>query len=178
MTQSHRAKGATRRRPVPRRGDLTPIRTLRPNALAIFATLCAAAGVLANCSPVTFEIPAQPVPPANYGQIVAMALKPYPDFVGYANFEISAPRWVHTETGWNWLSCLRFQDHGRRRIYSFFINNGVVVDARYDTITDRCGAQQYQPFDRISGMIGAPMEQAPQPGYVGLPTLQPQQPIY
>ena len=60
----------------------------------------------------------------------------------------------------------------------FFINNSTVVNARYDIITDHCGAQQYAPFDRITGAIGLLPIQPQQPGYFGPPALQPQQPIY
>jgi len=161
-----------------RLGHRALIRNLHRNAFAVLAALFATAAALACCSPMSFEIPTEPAPPANYGQLVATALKPYPDFAAYGNFELSSPRWVHAETGWNWLSCLRFEDHGHRRIYSFFINNSTVVNARYDIITDHCGAQQYAPFDRITGAVGLLPIQPQQPGYFGPPALQPQQPIY
>jgi hypothetical protein len=150
------------------------------------------ADVLAGCSAVLLEAPAEPAAPTNYGFLVATTLRPFPDFATYSNFEIAAPRWVHADTGWNWLTCVRFQDHGRRKLYSVFIRNGAVTDSRFDILTDHCAAQQYMPFDRVTGAIGVPLSQTPQPQiYYGLPptqpppptpsmqpTLQPQQPIY
>jgi hypothetical protein len=72
----------------------------------------------------------------------------------YRAFEISAPRWVHASTGWNWLVCMRYMDGDHRRTYSFFIRDSGIVDARYDVVTDNCAQQQYVPFDVNSGIIG------------------------
>ena len=76
-------------------------------------------------------------PPPNYGVLVANTLKGFKDFSSYGNFQISGLRWVHVATGWNWLVCVRYVDHGQRRTYSFFIKDNVVVNGRYDVRTDR-----------------------------------------
>ncbi len=119
------------------------------------AVLSAAVLGIANCSVMPPDDSAQPAMPANYGALVSTALKPYKAFAGYSNFEISGLRWLHVETGWNWLVCLRYDDSGRRRTFSVFIKNGAVVNARYDVLTDRCGDQQYVPFNPATGAIGA-----------------------
>ena len=66
------------------------------------------------------------------------------------SFEISDPRWVHTAIGWNWLACVRFQDHGQRRSYAFFFNKDEIVDQRYAVQIDACGTQTYSPFNLLS----------------------------
>jgi len=127
-------------------------------------TLIAAAALLAHCSVVPLEDATEPAMPANYGAIIAKSLRTYPAFVGYTNFEISGLRWVHAETGWNWLACMRYDDRGRRRTYVFLINNNILVNARYDILTDLCDRQQYVPFDTYNGTIGVstmPLQQQP-----------------
>jgi hypothetical protein len=123
------------------------------------------ATLLAACSALPPQSAAEPAMPSNYGVLVANALKPYQDFGRYSNFEISGLRWVHAETGWNWLACLRYDDNGHRRIYSLFFAGGAVVNARYDIVTDRCGVQQYLPFDLATGTIGTPSVPVQQPIY-------------
>jgi hypothetical protein len=120
------------------------------------AALLGATVILAQCAAVPPDDPAQPVPPADYGKIAADALKKFKDFSGYTDFQISAPRWVHAATGWSWLTCVRYNDRGRRVFYSFFIDNNAIVNARYDVRTDQCTAQQYVPLDVNSGTIGSP----------------------
>jgi hypothetical protein len=119
------------------------------------AALSAAALLLASCSALPPDDSTQPAMPSNYGALISAAVKPYKSFAGYGNFEISAPRWVHAETGWNWLVCLRYDDSGHRRTFSLFIENDKVVSARYDVITDRCGEQQYVPFNPATGALGS-----------------------
>ena len=132
---------------------------LRPSAL--FAALV----VLADCSAVTLLDSAQPAAPPPYGKLVSDALKKFKDYATYSNFEISDARWVHATTGWNWLLCVRYNDGGHERYYSFFIDNNAVVNQRYDIVTDQCAVQQYVPFDATTGTIGSPTPLRQQPIY-------------
>ena len=129
------------------------------------AALLAAAFVLAQCSSALPEDVTQPAPPPNYGALIAKALKDFKNLANYSNFQISSPRWVHAETGWNWLACLRYDDHGITRFYSFFIDGNSIVTQRYDVRTDRCPAQQYVPFDITTGTVGSPTQFTQQPIY-------------
>jgi hypothetical protein len=93
--------------------------------------------------------PATGVDPG-YVKIVATYMKnTFTGLLPYDAAEISQPRWVQSEKGWNWLACVHFQDNGRRRTYSIFFRNDV-VDARYAVLTDACGTQSYMPID-LSG---------------------------
>jgi hypothetical protein len=65
--------------------------------------------------------------------------------------EISTPRWVESEKGWTWLSCVHFIDHGRKRTYALFFNQTAVVDARYAVLIDGCSKQTYSPVDMSFG---------------------------
>jgi hypothetical protein len=126
------------------------------------AALLAACALLEQCSAVPVESAAAPPPPSNYGML-ANAVKGFKSFASYSDFEISAPRWVHAETGWNWLVCLRYEDHGQRRYYAVFFQGDSVVNSRYDVITDRCRAQQYVPIDLTTGTIKSPPPVPQQP---------------
>lgn len=121
--------------------------------------------MLAACSSVPADNPSEPPPPANYGRVVAGALKKFKDFQSYSNFQISGLRWVHAATGWSWLICVRYDEGGLARFYSFFLDGDTVANARYDVRTDRCPAQQYAPFDVTTGTIGAPTHAVQQPIY-------------
>lgn len=132
-----------------------------------FGALLASLALLVRCSAVPPQAVEQSAAPANYGMLVANALKGFNGYSRYSGFEISAPRWVLAATGWSWLICVRYSAGGYRRAYVFFINGGAIVNARYDNLSDRCGAQQYLPFDPATGAVTAP---AP-------PPIQ-QQPIY
>lgn len=127
--------------------------------------LLAAATLLAQCTVALPEDTAQPAPPVNYGALVAKSLKNFKNLTNYSNFQISAPRWVHAETGWNWLACLRYDDHGVTRFYAFFIDGDKIVNARYDVRTDACPAQQYVPYDITTGTVGMPTQFTQQPIY-------------
>jgi hypothetical protein len=148
----YRANSAAAQRPY-----LKPV--LRPAAL--FTALI----ILANCSAVPAEDAAEPTAPPNYGVLVSNTLKGFKDFPSYGNFEISGLRWVHVATGWNWLTCVRYDDHGHRRTYSFFIKDNVVVNGRYDTATDECPAQKYAPLDVTTGAIRSAAPEPRQPLY-------------
>jgi hypothetical protein len=144
-------------------------RKAAPVTTAMLLSACSAVPLTGNAT--------SPASPANYGALVGNALRSFNGYVAYSNFEISAPRWVHAATGWNWLTCVRYYDRGQRRTYVFFIDDGAVISARYDVLTDQCGAQQYLPFDAATGTITAA---APAP--VAQEPLSPmailQQPIY
>jgi hypothetical protein len=133
----------------------------RVRAAALFAALI----MLADCSAVPLFDSAQPAAPPQYGTIVSDALKKFTGYMSYSNFEISGPRWVHATTGYSWLVCVRYNDGGRQRFYSFFIDNNKVVNQRYDIVTDQCGPQPYVPFDATTGTIGSPTPVQQQPIY-------------
>jgi hypothetical protein len=144
----------------------TPWRRVLANSrMRRSAALLAAAITLANCSSVPVDDPTQPAPPPNYGATVANALKKFKDFSSYQNFQISGLRWVHAETGWSWLVCVRFDDRGLGRFYAFFLDSSGIVNARYDVRTDRCPAQQYLPFDVTTATVGVPTPAAQHPIY-------------
>lgn len=132
---------------------------------ALWGAALLAASVLTQCASLPPEDPPQPAPPANYGALVATALKGFKTFASYSNFQISPPRWVHAETGWSWLVCVRYDDQKLTQFYSFFIEDNSVVNARYDVRTDRCAAQQYVPFNITTGTMGSPAQFTRQPIY-------------
>jgi hypothetical protein len=92
-----------------------------------FAALLSAALVLAHCSAVPLANATQPPPPANYGALVAGTLRGIKGFAGYSDYQISGLRWAHTASGWNWLACVRFADHGRQHFYTLFLDAGGVI---------------------------------------------------
>jgi hypothetical protein len=60
------------------------------------------------------------------------------------------------------MTCVRYDDHGHQHTYVFFINkDGGVVNGRYATVPDQCGAQQYRSLDIATGTIGASNAQSP-----------------
>jgi hypothetical protein len=121
--------------------------------------------MLAGCSAVPLLDSAEPATPLAYGTLVSDALKKFKDYASYGNFEISAARWVHVSTGWNWLVCVRYNDGHQERFYSFFIDNNKIANQRYDIITDQCAQQQYVPFDATTGTVGSPTPVRQQPIY-------------
>lgn len=108
--------------------------------------------LLAQCSAVPADSVAAPALPPDYGLLAAKTVKGLASSTRYG-FEISPPRWVHGDSGWNWLVCLRYQDRGRARYYAIFFQDENVTESRYDVLTDRCGAQQYVPFDPATGTV-------------------------
>jgi hypothetical protein len=138
---------------------------VRLGAAARPAALFAALIMLAGCSAVPLMDSAQTATPPQYGAIVSDALKKFTGYPSYSSFEISAPRWVHAPTGWSWLVCVRYNDGGRQRCYSFFIDGNKVVNQRYDIVTDQCGLQPYVPFDASTGTVGSPTPFQQQPIY-------------
>jgi hypothetical protein len=140
-------------------------RTLAAPSTMQIAAMAGASIALAHCAAMPAENPAQPPPPADYGSLVAGALKKFKNFSDYSNFAISELRWVHADAGWSWLTCVRYTDRGRQRFYSFFIAGNSLVDSRYDVRTDQCPVQHYLPFDPASGSVGTPTQLIQQPIY-------------
>jgi hypothetical protein len=120
------------------------------------AILLVALAITPGCS--NFALPAEGAPPTGpdpaYAKLIANHMQTtFKDLPQNSAAEISPPRWVQSEKGWNWLACVHFQDRGgRRRTYSVFFNEGKVVDARYAVMTDACGTQTYWPLDLTGGM--------------------------
>lgn len=109
--------------------------------------------VLMGCSSValpTEEAPAAGPKPA-YSKTIADRLRTFKDYATYDSFEISEFRWVHSVNGWNWLTCVRFQDHGRRRTYALFLKDDAIVNSRFAVESDGCDTQGYSPFDLAGG---------------------------
>jgi len=125
------------------------------------AALAAALLCLADCSAMPVVDATEPAAPTNYGLIASNSLKSYKGFADYSNIEISGLRWVQAVTGWNWLACVRYVDHGHQHTYAFFIKDNAVVNGRYATVPDQCGTQQYRPLDAATGTIGASEVQQP-----------------
>jgi hypothetical protein len=158
----------------------TPWRTTRKSVSApsAGATAFAASIMLAQCAAVPVGNSTQPIPPANYGALIAGQLRSFKGFADYSSFAVSGLRWTDAATGWSWLACVRFLDRGRQRYYAFFIQDGSIASSRYDVRTDQCATQQYAPFDVATGIAAAamiPQQQAPGP--LSPATLM-QQPIY
>ncbi len=91
-------------------------------------------------------------PDPTFNTLVADHIKgSFKDYASYDTFEISEYRWVHSVKGWSWLTCVRFQDKGRRLTYALFIKPKEIVENRYAVATDGCGAQTYSPFELMGG---------------------------
>jgi hypothetical protein len=108
--------------------------------------------VLPGCSDFALQkedMPARGADPA-YNDVAANYLKTaFKDRAFYDTFEISGVRWVHSVKGWNWLTCVRFRDHGHQRTYALLIKDGAVIDARFAVETDACDGETYAPFDAM-----------------------------
>ena len=120
---------------------------------SVLAVLISAS--LTGCSSLAAPNGAMPAvgPDPSFRDMIANHLKKtLKNYTAYDTFQISDPRWVHSFTGWNWLSCIRFADHGRVRTYSVFFNANKIVDDRFAVQTDACDTQTYSPFERMSGL--------------------------
>ena len=117
---------------------------------ALLLTLAAATG----CSSLAIsreDAPATGPDPA-YDTLVANRVKSsFKDHASYDAFEISDYRWVHSITGWSWLTCVRFQDRGHRRTYALFLRAKDIIETRYAVQTDGCDTASYVPFDLKTG---------------------------
>jgi hypothetical protein len=117
------------------------------------ALLLLAAAALAGCSGLASTSEETPVtgPDPASNKVVANYLNAtFKDRTLYSAFEISDSRWVHTIKGWNWATCIRFQDHGHPRIYAIFIKANAIIDARYAVQTDGCDTPNYTSFDLMA----------------------------
>jgi hypothetical protein len=122
--------------------------------------LLAMPGCSELASPSGVMPPSGAMPPGTEPPYVSLAAKylqsALTDQAAYDGFEITGVRWVHAIHGWNFLTCVHFHDHGHLRTYALFIQDGVVVDARYAVETDACETQVYTPFDLLTGTLGRP----------------------
>jgi hypothetical protein len=110
--------------------------------------------LLLGCS--ALSLPKEDVPTAGpdptYNKLVADHIKgTFKDYASYDAFEISEYRWVHSTSGWSWLTCVRFQDKARRLTYAVYIKQKEIIDNRYAVATDGCGAQTYSTFALVGG---------------------------
>jgi hypothetical protein len=108
---------------------------------------------LLGCSALSLpreDAPASGPDPA-FNTLVAKHIKrSFKDYASYDSFEISEYRWVHSVKGWSWLTCVRFQDKGRRLTYALFIKQDDIIEYRYAVVTDACDAQNYSPFAQLA----------------------------
>lgn len=126
--------------------------TRLPNAAyaALLFTLAVGAGC-GNLAVSKEDAPAS-APDPSYNTLVANRIKSsFKEHASYAAFEISDYRWVHSVIGWNWLACVRFQDHGHRRNYAVFLKGSQVVESRYAVQADGCDTASYAPFELMTG---------------------------
>jgi len=124
------------------------------NTIFAAALLLSAPAALTACSGLASsnDEAQPPALDADFRRPVADYLKSaFKDYASYDSYEIAEPRWVHSLKGWSWLTCIRFQDHGRRRSYALFLQSGKIVDGRYPVATDGCDTQAYAPFDLMTG---------------------------
>jgi hypothetical protein len=111
---------------------------------------------LAQSSDATTQTIPPPAPPSYVALAAKHLQSAFKDRSPYDSFEISNVRWVLANGGWSWLTCVHFRDRGHPRSYAIFIQNNVVVDARYAVETDDCEKQAYTQFDLITGELGRP----------------------
>jgi hypothetical protein len=111
-------------------------------------------GAIAQSGPIAQSEPIAPSEPdPSYRDVIADRLKTtFKDYASYELFEISAPRWVHSFQGSNWLVCVRFLDRGRRRSYALLFNGSTVLEGHYAYQTDACGIQSYVVFEQMRGL--------------------------
>jgi hypothetical protein len=110
--------------------------------------------VLSACS--SLSLPQQDTPTSGpdptYNDQVAKKIKEtFTEYASYDAYEISDYRWVHSMKGWLWLTCVRYQDKGRKFTYALFLNQKEIVDNRFAVAADGCGSQTYMPFVQMGG---------------------------
>ncbi len=119
---------------------------------ALVALLTAATWAACNKVVLAEEhMPESPPDPSSRTAIANYFRTTFKNHSSYEAFEISEPRWVHSFQGWNWLTCVRFVDHDRRRTYVLVLNGTNIVDAHCAVQTDGCGAQTYSVFEQMGG---------------------------
>ena len=130
-----------------------PANAVRPMLMALMVLALSGCAQLAQPSEAA-------TPPAEQPAYAAVAAKYFAstmaDRSSFENFEISGLRWVHGLKGWSWLACVHFVDRGHVRTYALFLQNDIVIDARYAVQSDSCGSQTYTPFDVVTGVLGQP----------------------
>jgi hypothetical protein len=136
------------------RTALLPLATIVLRAVLATTLATVLATALAACSGLASSNEAAPEPlQADYQELIANYLKSaFKNRAAYDSYEISDPRWTHSNQGWSWLTCVRFQDRGRTRSYTLFLQSGKIVDGRYAVETDGCDAQAYSPFAPMNGV--------------------------
>lgn len=159
------ASGRWRRLPRPVRANFAAACRRPMAALAAVMALFVLFIVLVGCSTVALENSAEPALPEGYAVQISEVLKSFNGSKNFTNAEISDLRWVHISTGWNWLICVRYDDQGHRRIYSFFIKDKAIANFRADVVTDGCAARQYTPFDMATGTIRPAATESQPPVY-------------
>ena len=137
-------------------------RTRQQRAASFFQNPAWAAFVLplflSACSSLSLPQEETPAtgPDPTYNQLVADGIKgTFKEYASYDGYEISDYRWVHSTKGWLWLTCVRYQDKGRRRTYALFIKQKEIVDNRFAVAADGCEAQTYTPFVLMGGKSSA-----------------------
>ncbi len=138
------------------KGQPGSLRFLQHAGAALLLSAAALTGCGQSASTIG-EIPGSGLDPSYRDVIAGYVKKTFKDYPSYEAFEISDPRWVHSFHGWSWLTCVRFQDRGRRRTYALFLNASEVIDARYAVQTDECDMQAYIVFEQMGGDGLAPL---------------------
>jgi hypothetical protein len=128
-----------------------------PRAAYGLLAVAALMGMLEGCGGLAAtneEVPASGPDPSFRERVATHLRRTFKNSSTYDSFEISDPRWVHSIKGWNWLTCVRFQDRGHLRTYAVFLNGDKIVDDRFAVQTDSCDTQTYSPFERMGGSGG------------------------
>ena len=121
---------------------------------AAYAALLLALAAATGCSSLTVstaDVPPSGPDPAYDGMVANRVKSSFKDHASYDAFEISDYRWVHSITGWSWLTCVRFQDRGHRRTYAVFLRGKDIIENRYAVQADGCDTASYVPFDLMTG---------------------------
>jgi hypothetical protein len=119
-----------------------------------YANLALLLPLLLGCTAVSSsaeDAPASGPDPSSNTMVANLIKESFKDYASYEDFEISAYRWVHSPHGWVWLTCVRYEDKGRRRTYAVFIKGHEIADNRYAVRSDACDGQTYTPFTLLSG---------------------------
>ncbi len=133
-----------------------------------YAALLLALAVAAGCSSLTVsaeDAPASGPDPTSNALVANRVKSAFKDHASYDAFEISDYRWVHSISGWSWLTCVRFQDRGHRRTYALFIKANEIIDTRYAVQADGCDTLSYAPFDLMTSAARPASAGALQPLY-------------
>lgn len=139
----------------------------RAGAIGLALLLAACSGL---STPMVEQAPvAGPSPMAN-NVVLKKVQTVFADRAAYQDFEVSDYRWVRTLNGYDWLACVRFQDHGRPRLFAVFLKADAVIDTRFAVETDNCDRRAYVPLDPSAPPppTTPPVATALQPGHESL----------